>query len=497
MAWWVFQNLVLTAALAAIVLLLCRAGRLGPVVRHALWVLVLVKFVTPPIVVWPWAAPDPLGVAQLDARVEEHRAAEAVLIHPVPEDIPRPFVPITELQQSRHAHVLASESSASIWPWLLAVWIAGSLFVVALESVRLWRLGSRIRHARPVDPAIARRVSALAARFDMTPLPARAIDDLVSPVVWCVGRPRLLWPSDLPADASDACLDGLIVHELAHIKRRDHFIGWIELAAAIVWWWNPVFWYVRAARREQAELACDAWVISALPNGRRAYAESLLTLSMAGGRGASPAAVLGVRASTRRVLERRLVMIMKGRVPVRLSWVGFSIVAVMAAATLPAWATGSQATAAAAPATTGSAAQATTVEVPAVVFDQAARTATRANAVVTTQVKPKPEPKEVVVKPVIVAPQVRRDYVLTLKRRPDLPADGEELLKAFDADQDALHKELEQKIAARKEALGKQLQALQDRYTKEGKLDEAVAIRDYIRAGMPGLESPLVRWIKR
>jgi hypothetical protein len=55
MAWWFFQNAVVTAVLAAGVLVMCRFVRLGPVARHALWVLVLVKFVTPPIVAWPLA----------------------------------------------------------------------------------------------------------------------------------------------------------------------------------------------------------------------------------------------------------------------------------------------------------------------------------------------------------------------------------------------------------------------------------------------------------
>ena len=49
---------------------------------------------------------------------------------------------------------------------------------------------------------------------------------------------------------------------------------------------------------------------------------------------------------------------------------------------------------------------------------------------------------------------------------------------------------------ARKDTLAKQFQALQDKYTKEGKLDEAVAIRDYIKAGMPGLDG-MAKRIKR
>ena len=507
MAFWVFQNVLVTAALAAIVLLLCRVGRVGPVARHALWVLVLVKFVTPPLVVWPWAAPDPLGIARLDAMTEEHRAAPkpgaAYVRHPIADAAPLPVEPAEAQLTLENEHQDASPTAASIWPWALGIWLTGSVFLVGLEGVRLARLGRRIRDAQSVDPAIAERVATLSAQFDLKPLPVQAIDGLGSPVVWCVGRPRLLWPADLAADAPDACVDGLLVHELAHIKRRDHFVGWIEFAAAIVWWWNPVFWYVRAARREQAELACDAWVISALPDGRRAYAESLLTLSIAGARGASPAAVLGVRASTRRVLERRLVMIMKGRVPVRLSWMGFAIVALMATATLPAWATGPQTNPKTPPPIVLTQPLPVAVEKKITVEQpKDARKVVRKSdgtlvfidpkkSVVQTQARPKPEEQVVVVKP-----ELRRNLTVSLKRRQDLPADGEELIKSYDADREALLQELEKKIAARRAALEKSFTDLQEKYTREGKLDEAVAIRDFIKAGMPGLESGFFRFTR-
>ena len=197
-------------------------------------------------------------------------------------------------------------------------------------------------------------------------------------------------------------------------------------------------------------------------------------------------------------------MIMKGRVPVRLSWMGFSIVALMAAATLPAWATGPQANPPKPPAVP-------TQKVPVVVEIKAeepkdVRVVVRKDgtvvpvvvekekgALIQTSVKPKPVEKKVVA----VAPKETYTLSVERKRRPDLPTDGQELLKSYDADHEALQQELEKKIAARREALTRQFQALQDRYTKEGKLDEAVAIRDYIRAGMPGLDDPLKRLIKK
>src|SRR5215472_1073151 len=58
MLWWALQDLVITAMLAGVVWVVCRLGRVGPVARHAMWVVVLVKMLTPPLVTWPWAVPQ-------------------------------------------------------------------------------------------------------------------------------------------------------------------------------------------------------------------------------------------------------------------------------------------------------------------------------------------------------------------------------------------------------------------------------------------------------
>jgi beta-lactamase regulating signal transducer with metallopeptidase domain len=487
-AWWLFQNLVATAALAAMVALVCRATSIGPVARHALWVLVLVKFVTPPLVVWPWNAPDPLGLAAstVERRLTTTDGPTMTGGPPLQDSevtSPAPFDPSALTGQRDRP---APRMSAAQMSWFLWIWAAGSIGLMAIEGVRLVRLARRVKRATPADPAIVHRVAQLSARLGLRPVPVLAMPDHASPVVWCFGRPRLLWPADLSttrdgAFASDPCIDGVIVHELAHIKRLDHLVGWIELAAGVVWWWNPLFWFVRAARREQAELACDAWVISALPDGRRAYAESLLALSgaMAPGTPSRSMALIGIRPASRRALERRLVMIMKGRAPIRLSLAGLLAIGLMAAATLPAWATGSAQQVPPPP----------PPPVPAAVKPK-------------PDLPPPPPPPPVIVKEVKPEPpqpppppppqptQRRRSvtprFAPIWLNRPNLPADGQQLVQGFDADVKVIQEEANRKIEERREAIVKALQALQEQYTKAGKLDEALAIRNYLQAGGPG-----------
>ena len=71
-----------------------------------------------------------------------------------------------------------------------------------------------------------------------------------------------------------------------------------------------------------------------------------------------------------------------------------------------------------------------------------------------------------------------------------LTDEGQKLVTDYSTDLEAIQKEMQAKLEARREAVIQSLQALQDQYTKAGKLDEAVAIRDYLKAGGPG-GSPL------
>jgi hypothetical protein len=86
---------------------------------------------------------------------------------------------------------------------------------------------------------------------------------------------------------------------------------------------------------------------------------------------------------------------------------------------------------------------------------------------------------------VSVAP---RTYRITLDVK--LPAEGQQIVQTYDADVTAIYKEIEAKVEVRRQATIKSLEALQDQLAKAGKLDEAVAIRDYLRSGGPAAIAP-------
>src|SRR5262249_8085837 len=97
------------------------------------------------------------------------------------------------------------------------------------------------------------------------------------PLLWCVGRrPTILLPMRLfrQFDEQQAAL--ILAHELAHLRRRDHWVRFVEMIVSTVYWWNPLVWVIRWQIQQAEDLCCDAWVRWTFPDCTRRYAEVVL-----------------------------------------------------------------------------------------------------------------------------------------------------------------------------------------------------------------------------
>jgi beta-lactamase regulating signal transducer with metallopeptidase domain len=71
------------------------------------------------------------------------------------------------------------------------------------------------------------------------------VDLAVSPMLWCGRRVRLVLPRPLWAQLDDVSRRAVICHELAHLRRRDHWVCRAEMIIGWVYWWHPVVWSAR------------------------------------------------------------------------------------------------------------------------------------------------------------------------------------------------------------------------------------------------------------
>jgi beta-lactamase regulating signal transducer with metallopeptidase domain len=136
---------------------------------------------------------------------------------------------------------------SSTAPWL-ALWLAGTLAVLGLQSWRQWRL-VRLGERLPVGS---------------------------SPALVGLLRPRIALPADFELRFTPEERELILAHEAVHRERLDNL--WNLLASILValHWWNPLAWW--GARRMQAdqELACDSAVLASQPDCRPTYAQALL-----------------------------------------------------------------------------------------------------------------------------------------------------------------------------------------------------------------------------
>jgi beta-lactamase regulating signal transducer with metallopeptidase domain len=207
---------------------------------------------------------------------------------------------------------------------LALVWLTGSFLWLGMAALRVARFRRLLRHARPAPAALQDQTADLARRLGLTRCPGVwFVPAPVSPLLWALGRaPRLLLPEGLWGQLTEPQRATLLLHELAHLRRGDHWVRRLELLTLALYWWHPVVWWAGRRLREAEELCCDAWVVWALPDNAEAYARALVetVTFLSQTRPPLPVGASGVGHVP--LLKRRLTMILSGNAPRGLGWLG-------------------------------------------------------------------------------------------------------------------------------------------------------------------------------
>ena len=348
------SNTLLAAALALAAMAVSRIFR-RPALSHALWLIVLLKLITPPL--WSIALPlmpaekahkPPLPPVELSLPPVDDRksvqAASSQAQGPGWWAVPTLQEPVEEIAESKTAHALTAaprlvphHPPITFSQWLTTIWAGGSVLCVLIIALRVSRFTSLLRFADPADAHVQMLARALSSRVGITKCPrVWFVPGSVCPMLWAFGgRARLLIPAGLWDRLDDGQRSTLLLHELAHYRRGDHWIRGLELLITILFWWNPIAWWARHELREAEEQCCDAWVVWTLPRSARDYAIALMEAIdfVSTTRCAVP--VLASPMGEFHDLKRRLLMIKQNSAPRALGWTGFSIICALAFILLP------------------------------------------------------------------------------------------------------------------------------------------------------------------
>ncbi len=162
-----------------------------------------------------------------------------------------------------------------LFQWLPLVWISIAVLLLMRLAWSAWCLR---RLERLLKAGRCEALDGIAQEIGLSRAPRLFVGDASAvPMVWGVWSPRLLLPEGFE-QWSAAKLRGVLLHELAHLKRRDPLALWTAQWVKALHWFNPLVWLTLRQLRADQERACDDTV---LRHGVRAsdYAQSLLDLS--------------------------------------------------------------------------------------------------------------------------------------------------------------------------------------------------------------------------
>ena len=280
-----------------------RVGRPG--VSYHMWLLVLIVLLVPAVVSLP----------VLPADFESPAAVSMA-------DLPKDRVPVTVGASETPAERLASRTNILTWaahlsPGLAVAWLLGAAGILGWTGIRAVRFRRWVNRAsRRAPPAIRRGAVDVGQALGLVRMPEIHVTGAqLSPMVWWMGgRVRLLIPSAMLDGLSREDIRAVLAHELAHVKRRDHVVRWVEWMACTVFWWNPVAWWARRQLRAAEESCCDELALAATGFDPRRYARALVRVldlmsSAPDMRAPALASLVGHPGRTQ-ALERRLKVIL-------------------------------------------------------------------------------------------------------------------------------------------------------------------------------------------
>ncbi|MEX2111991.1 MAG: M56 family metallopeptidase [Pirellulales bacterium] len=327
----------------AVAILVGLSSRRRPHLAYLLWMLVVVKALTPPL--WP----SPTGIfswalaEQATAVVEPPRfeftglqkiepVAAAVPIDAPPQDVERASSPPAPAAVSP-----TIDSGQMLGSVLLGVWGAGTVLLAGYTLARWLLLVRMLRRTRvPVEPALCEQFSAIArtiglrrhARLVVTSAP-------LGPAAYGWWPGTVILPESLVAAKSPAALAPILAHELVHLRRFDTLAGSLQLAAQLAWWFHPAVWWANRRARVERERACDEEVLANLSYPATDYARMLVEILA--WRNQLPTALPWPAMRSRDVTKRRLDHILHCRRAFRrrASWAAWAVALAIAIVTLP------------------------------------------------------------------------------------------------------------------------------------------------------------------
>ncbi len=164
---------------------------------------------------------------------------------------------------------------ARYWPYL---WVIGAAVVFLRLLVPYWLSAKAFQGLEKLNDSALADLNDKLARQLYLPAPAISLcSETITPFVIGLWQPKIILPPDATT-WSNQSLTFVLLHEMAHIKRRDLLTQFLAGSIVAVNWFNPLSWWLFSQMMRLRELACDDAVLLQEQQPVN-YAETLLEVA--------------------------------------------------------------------------------------------------------------------------------------------------------------------------------------------------------------------------
>jgi beta-lactamase regulating signal transducer with metallopeptidase domain len=321
--------------------------RRQPQVSYALWMVVLVKAMTPPVWTsnlsafgWLGEPEPPVWLAAEESNDVEPRAEgdgtaagrQAVGASSADRGTAE-NLPAGHAAPTLHVNDV---SAARVRPWVV-LWIVGGVAIASgavAASVRRRRLLAAA--GRLPSDALSVLVAELARNLGLHGPPRVVVSNSgLGPAVCGVVTPTLVLPRCIADGGASDTLRAVLTHELIHLRRRDHLATGAQAVVQAVWWFDPLVWWANRQICRIRESCCDAETVQALGQPPRRYARALVDVLEAKRRVRPAWGIPGVRPVDVTASRVKEILAMSNRMVVRAPLTGWAAAVAAAALLLP------------------------------------------------------------------------------------------------------------------------------------------------------------------
>ncbi|WP_448212654.1 M56 family metallopeptidase [Colwellia sp. MEBiC06753] len=159
------------------------------------------------------------------------------------------------------------QHSASDWlqqvndylPYLSVVWLFWVVFLTCKMLLEMWQIQQLpYKNVISTEPELLSRFQQLAQQIGLKRAP-KLIISLTAQVPMALGwlKPTVLMPAQMLLGLSQEQLEMLILHELAHIKRYDYLINFLQTLIEILLFFHPAVLWISKQMRQEREYCSD------------------------------------------------------------------------------------------------------------------------------------------------------------------------------------------------------------------------------------------------